>query len=76
MLVSKGHDAASIFKDIYAQCELTLTTRAARQRLADHIAKISAIDVFTTGEVPDGLEEQESWFFEWVNAGVVAVYDK
>ena len=60
MLVNAGHDEAAIFKDIYAQCQLKLTTRAARQRLADHIAQISAIDVFATGQVPDGLEELES----------------
>ena len=57
MLVNEGHDEAEIFKDIHSQCWLQLETKAARQRLADHIAQISAIDVFATGEVPDELEE-------------------
>lgn len=57
MLIGDGFSEDAIFKDIYSQCWLQMETKAARQRLADLIAQISAIDVFATGEVPDGLEE-------------------
>jgi len=57
MLLGDGFSEEEIFKDIHSQCWLQIETKAARQRLADLIAQISAINVFATGEVPDGLEE-------------------
>ena len=57
MLLQAGHQQEEVFKDIYAQCWLSLNTNAKKQDLADFIAKIDRISVFATGWIPEGLEE-------------------
>ena len=56
MLLQAGHQQEEVFKDIYAQCALSIETKAQKQSLADYIAVMDRMDVFAVGSIPEGLE--------------------
>lgn len=59
MLLQAGHQQEEVFKDIFVQCRQSLTSRASKQELANHIAIIDRMDVFAIGSIPKGLRELE-----------------
>ena len=59
MLLQAGHQQEEVFKDIYVQCRQSLTSRASKQELANHIAIMDRMNVMAIGSIPKGLRELE-----------------
>ena len=59
MLLQAGHQQEEVFKDIFVQCRQSLTSRASKQELANHIAIMDRMNVMAIGSIPKGLRELE-----------------
>ena len=59
MLLQAGHQQEEVFKDIYVQGRQSLTSRASKQELANHIAIMDRMNVMAIGSIPKGLRELE-----------------
>ena len=55
MLLNMGFERDEIFADIHKHCEMQMTSKAARQRLANQIAQIDECNVMASGKIPKGF---------------------
>ena len=49
-LLNKGHSESDIYDFIERHCSMTMTTEAQQISMRNHIAKLSAMNVFAIGE--------------------------
>jgi len=49
-LLNKGHSESDIYDFIESHCSMTMSTEAQKTSMRNHIAKLSAMNVFAIGE--------------------------